>query len=44
MYVLMSGGVPLSAAERRERLCERMANFSAKVQARMEIVDVELLE
>lgn len=44
MYVLTSGTAPLSAAERRERLCERMADFTPEVQAHMEIVEVELLE
>ena len=43
-YVLMSANTPLSVAERRERLCERMADFRADVQARMEIVEVEVLE
>ncbi len=43
-YVLMSGSAPLSVAERRERLCERMADFKAEVQSHMEIVEVEVLE
>ena len=43
-YVLMSGNEPVSVAERRERLCERMSDFRADVQAHMEIVEVEVLE
>lgn len=43
-YVLMSGAEPISVAPRRERLCERMADFRADVQAHMEIVEVEVLE
>lgn len=42
-YVLMSGIEPISVADRRERLCERMADFRADVQAQMEIVEVEVL-
>lgn len=42
-YVLMSGNEPVSVAERRERLCERMSDFKAEVQSHMEIVEVEVL-